>query len=80
MKKTSVYLSDEESDGLRALSRATGRSQAELIREGIRRVLRGKSSKRTFHSMGLGAGDGSGARSWSPDELAQRRLGEGRAG
>jgi hypothetical protein len=74
MKKTSVYLSDEEADGLRALSRATGRSQAELIREGIRRMLRGKSPKRTFHSMGLGAGDGSGARSWSPEELADLRL------
>jgi Arc/MetJ-type ribon-helix-helix transcriptional regulator len=80
MKKTSVYLSEEEADGLRALSRATGRSQAELIREGIRRMLRGKSSKRRFHSMGFGAGDGSGARSWSPEELAQRRLGQRRTG
>jgi len=45
-----VYLNDEEAEGLRALARATGKSQAELIREGVRRLLR-KPPKRTFHSL-----------------------------
>ena len=74
MRKTSVYLSDEEAEGLRALARATGRSQADLIREGVRRLLR-KSPKRTFHSMAQGAGDGRAARRWDADELAARRMG-----
>lgn len=76
MRKTSVYLSDEEAEGLRELARATGRSQAELIREGVRRLLR-RTPKRAFHSMGKGAGDGSAASRWNADELAARRLGPG---
>jgi Arc/MetJ-type ribon-helix-helix transcriptional regulator len=72
MRKTSVYLNDEEAEGLRALARATGRSQAELIREGVRRLLR-KPPKRTFHSLAQGA-SGDSPR-WSAEELAARRLG-----
>jgi Arc/MetJ-type ribon-helix-helix transcriptional regulator len=74
MKKTSVYLSDEEAEGLRLLARTTGRSQAELIREGVRRVLTRKP-RRTFHSMGAGEGSPSTTRRWDAAELAQRRLG-----
>jgi Arc/MetJ-type ribon-helix-helix transcriptional regulator len=74
MRKTSVYLSDDEAEGLRALARATGRSQAELIREGVRRLLL-KSPKRIFHSMAQGASDGPTLARWGSDELAARRLG-----
>jgi Ribbon-helix-helix protein, copG family len=35
MEKTTVYLTDELKAALRRTSRATGRSEAELIREGI---------------------------------------------
>lgn len=35
MEKTTVYLTDELKRALRSASRATGRSEAELIREGI---------------------------------------------
>jgi len=35
MEKTTVYLPDELKAALRRTSRATGRSEAELIREGI---------------------------------------------
>lgn len=35
MEKTTVYLSDELKRSLRRAARATGRSEAELIREGI---------------------------------------------
>jgi len=78
MKKTSVYLSDEEAEGLTALAGATGRSQAELIREGVRRVLT-RRAKRPFHSMGLGQGTRTGTRRWDAGELARHRLGR-RAG
>jgi hypothetical protein len=47
-----VYPTDEEAEELRALARLTGRSQAELIREGALRVLRGRAPRRTFHSLG----------------------------
>lgn len=35
MEKTTVYLSDDLKRALRRASRASGRSEAELIREGI---------------------------------------------
>ena len=40
VRKTIVYLREEEAEGLRMLAGATGESQAELIREGVRRLLR----------------------------------------
>lgn len=35
MRKTSIYLSDEQADRLACLAQAEGRSQAEIIREAI---------------------------------------------
>lgn len=35
MRKTSIYLSDEQADRLVQLAQAEGRSQAEIIREAI---------------------------------------------
>lgn len=35
MRKTSVYLDDEQADRLARLSRAEGRPQAEIVREAI---------------------------------------------
>jgi hypothetical protein len=47
MVLTQVYLSEEEQQGLRALSQRTGRSQNELIREAINELLaRHQSSER----------------------------------
>jgi Arc/MetJ-type ribon-helix-helix transcriptional regulator len=74
VKKTSVYLSDEDAAELRALSRSTGRPQAELIREAIRRVL-ARKPKRVFHSMGKGRGGGDPFRHWDADELYRKRTG-----
>jgi hypothetical protein len=38
LKKTSVYLTQKELAGLRRSARLTGRTQSDLIREGVRRV------------------------------------------
>lgn len=74
MHKTTVYLNEDEAEGLRRLAATTGESQAELIREGVRRLLRGGSG-RTFHSMGKGAGAGESRPRWSPDTLREKTLG-----
>lgn len=56
MKRTTVYLSEEEAEGLRRAAAQTGKSQSELIREGIRKVTGAKT--RRFHSMGIAEGSG----------------------
>lgn len=69
MRKTTVYLTDEESEGLRRLAASAGASQAELIRQGVRQVL-GRASKRTFHSLGAGSAGATPPRPrWNPDSL-----------
>jgi Arc/MetJ-type ribon-helix-helix transcriptional regulator len=72
VRKTSVYLTEQEIAALRALASETGRSQAELIREGIGHVL-GQRPARRFRSMGIGSGDPDRPRRWDADELAARR-------
>jgi Arc/MetJ-type ribon-helix-helix transcriptional regulator len=74
MHKTTVYLGEEEIEGLRRLAAATGESQAELIREGVRRLLR-EDAGRTFHSMGKGVGTGELRPRWSSDALREKTLG-----
>jgi hypothetical protein len=75
VKKTSVYLSDEEAEQLRALAMASGRPQAELIREGVRAVLR-RRRRPTFRSMGAGESDSATTtRRWDAEELLRRRTG-----
>lgn len=39
MVRTQIYLTEREQQGLRNLARQTGRSQSELIREAIDRLL-----------------------------------------
>lgn len=76
MRKTSVYLSDDEAEGLRRAAAREGRPQAELIREGIRRVVAQVGSRpRVFHSLGKGHGGGAPYRRWSADELYEKALG-----
>ena len=82
MRKTSVYLTTDEAEGLRRRAVREGRSQAELIREGIRRVISDVEAKpRTFRSMGAGRGGQSAgtkgmAPSWSSDELYRKVMGD----
>jgi Arc/MetJ-type ribon-helix-helix transcriptional regulator len=76
MRKTSVYLSDAEIEGLRREANATGRSQSELIREGIRLVLsKGVVQERRFHSLGNGSGSGAPFSHWDPDDLYRKAMG-----
>jgi hypothetical protein len=74
MRKTTVYLHEEEAEGLRLLSGATGESQAELIREGVRRLLR-EGVSRKFHSMGKGKGTGEPRPRWNPTAVRGKTLG-----
>jgi len=77
MKKTSVYLTQEEADGLSRLAATTGRSRADLIRDGIRRVLVNEdAAARRFHSLGKGHGDGSPYAQWRSEELYTSVMGE----
>ena len=77
MRKTSVYLTDEEAEGLRRMASATGRSQADLIRDGIRHVLGSASpSPRQFHSLGKGQGGGDPYAPWDPDDLYRKVMGQ----
>ena len=51
MRKTSVYLTDEEAEGLRRVAMATGKSQAELIREGVRHVIDTEGNRVGLHAL-----------------------------
>ncbi len=76
MKKTSVYLTEEEAAGLRQLAVREGRSQAELIRDGIRRVIEGaEPHAREFKSLGKGHGGGRRYRKWTSSEVYDKAFG-----
>ncbi|OGN85693.1 MAG: hypothetical protein A2X23_13720 [Chloroflexi bacterium GWC2_73_18] len=77
MRKTSVYLSDDEAESLRRVAAAAGRAQAELIREGIRRVIaEAEAQPRTFRSLGKGRGGGRAYSPWAPGDLYRNAIGE----
>lgn len=79
MQKTSVYLTPEEAESLRSTAAQTGRSRAELIREGVRLVTGNAEPKtRIFHSLGEGHGGGEPYRRWEPEELYSRKVAPGR--
>jgi Ribbon-helix-helix protein, copG family len=70
MRKTTVYLSDQEAEALRKLAAATGRSQADLIREAIRQAT-AVSPPRRFRSLGKGQGPGGPTPRWHAADLYQ---------
>lgn len=58
MIKTSVYLDDEQKHDLERIVEITGRSQAELIRDGINQIIQDHLAKRPrmkarFHDASL---------------------------
>jgi hypothetical protein len=77
MRKTSVYLTDDEAEGLRRLAVREGKPQAELIREGVRRVIADVDAQpRTFRSLGAGRGGGSRPPHWDADALYRKTMGK----
>ena len=77
MRKTSVYLTDDEAEGLRRLAVREGRPQAELIREGVRKVIAEiETQPRTFRSLGAGRRGGSKPAKWTSDELHRKVTGK----
>ncbi len=76
MKKTSVYLTEEEAADLRRVSVREGRPQAELIREGLQRVIKELGEKpREFRSLGKGRGGGRPYTPWDAQVLYKKRIG-----
>ena len=76
MKKTSVYLTEDEVADLRRLAAREGRSQAELIRDGVRQVIeRAGHQQRELKSMGRGHGAGKRYRRWSSREVYDKAFG-----
>ncbi len=70
MHKTSVYLTSEEARHLRAAAARTGRSQAELIRAGVRLIAAEDSpERRVFQSLAKGHGGGKPYHGWDAQEL-----------
>jgi len=77
MRKTSVYLSDQEAEQLRQLAIRDGRPQAELIREGVRHVIaEAGADRRRYRSLGKGHGGGQPYEPWRADDLHDRVMGE----
>ncbi|MGO9321500.1 MAG: ribbon-helix-helix domain-containing protein [Solirubrobacteraceae bacterium] len=65
MHKTSVYLDSSDVERLRRAAARTGRSQAELIREGVRLVTADTQAvPRAFHSLAVGHGGGAPYSGW----------------
>lgn len=76
MQKTTVYLSEAEAETLRRLAARTGKSQSELLREGVRLVGADLGApSRTFHSMGVGKSEARRPRGWTSDELHRKAMG-----
>ena len=78
MPKTSVYLSPADVEHLRRAAARTGRSQADLIRDGVRRVTsETEPGERVFRSMGAGHGGGAPYRRWDAEDLHRSVTGRG---
>jgi len=56
MVRTQIYLTEEERGGLRALAVATGKKQAELIREAVDRLIESVSGNRRDAVLNNAAG------------------------
>jgi len=77
MKKTSVYLTEDDAVRLGRVAAARGRPQSELIREGIRSVIGVPAARRRFRSLGRGHGGGRPYAAWKSRELFRKVTGKG---
>ena len=69
MRKTSVYLSDDDTERLRQLAQREGRSQAEIIRAALSAYQAGRAPDRQFKLFGAGRGDGRAVADIPDEEL-----------
>ena len=76
MKKTSVYLSEDDAARLGRVAAASGRPQSELIREGIRSVIGAPAARRHFRSLAKGHGGGKPYARWKSRELFRKLMGK----
>jgi Arc/MetJ-type ribon-helix-helix transcriptional regulator len=56
MVRTQIYLTEEEKQALRAVSRETGKTQSELIRQAVDRFLERRSNADRLTSLRRGRG------------------------
>jgi predicted transcriptional regulator len=59
MRKTSVYLDEDQAQRLASMAHEEGRSQAEVLREAVATYQPKPSQDRNFALAGSGRGDGS---------------------
>ncbi len=71
MKKTSVYLSNEDEDRLEWLARLEGASRAAIIRRAIAGYVPQQVGDRNFAGAGSGEGPGDSVCDLSEEELLQ---------
>lgn len=69
MRKTSVYLDEDQAQRLARLAREEGRSQAEVLREAVASYQPKPSQARDFALAGSGHGDGSSIADVSEEDL-----------
>ncbi len=75
MRKTSVYLSDDDARRLSRVAALRGRPQSELIRDGIRQVIGAPDTQRRFRSLGKGHGGGKPYAAWKSRDLLRKAIG-----
>jgi Arc/MetJ-type ribon-helix-helix transcriptional regulator len=79
MRKTTIYLPEDEAEQLRHVATETGKSQSELVREALRSILprdvQSHVVQRSFHSMGIGRGNGDPYWEWDVDDLHRESMG-----
>lgn len=71
MRKTSVYLSDDDAERLAQLSKHEGRPQAQIIRDALARYDGPPRGDRNFAMFDTGAGDGRSVADIPEEELLE---------
>lgn len=71
MRKTSVYLEEEQAERLAQIAREEGRPQAEILREAVTSYQPRTPRDRNFVLAGSGHGDGSSIADVPDEELLE---------
>jgi predicted transcriptional regulator len=71
MRKTSVYLSDEDAERLAHLAAIEGRPQAQIIRDALASYAGPRRGDRNFAMFDAGAGDGRSVADIPEEELLE---------